>query len=48
MQEFYINSPSHSGKFSKKSKVPENQFYVQHGLNNSKVAYTSMEFYILE
>lgn len=48
MQEFYINSPSDSGKFSKKSKVPENQFCVQHGLNSSKVAYTSMEFYILE
>lgn len=48
MEDFHMNSPSYNGKFSKKSKVLENQFYVQYGLSGSKVAYTSMEFYILE
>lgn len=48
MQELHINSPSDNGKFSKKSKVSENEFYVQHGLSSPKMAYISIEFYILE
>lgn len=48
MQEFHMNSPSDNGKLSKKSKVPENQFYVQHSPSSYKVAYISMRFYILE
>lgn len=48
MQEFHMSALSDNRKFSKNSKVSENQFYVEHGLRSSKVAYISIEFYILE